>query len=67
MTEILTTEQHTDALAVNLPAGRLWRAKWSPGSNLRGLLVGMASTMKQIDHHTIDQLNQEQAHLYGHR
>lgn len=49
MSALLTDEEHADALAVNLPGGRLWRAKHRPDSNLRGLLKGMAPTIRDID------------------
>lgn len=48
---LMTLDQHTDALVANMPAGRLWRAKFRPDSNLRGLLVGMAPSFQQIDRH----------------
>ena len=51
MSEILTLDQHVDALAANLPSGRVWRAKHRPGSNLRGLLMGMAPIIREIDRH----------------
>lgn len=46
---LLSKEQHTDALAANLPSGRVWRAKHRPDGNLRKLLAGMAPTMRSID------------------
>lgn len=49
MTALLTKAQHTDALAANLMSGRLWAAKHRPGSNLRGLLTGLARTYQVMD------------------
>lgn len=49
MSAMMTKEQHISALAVNLPAGRVWRAKHRPNSNLRGLLKGIAPMFQEMD------------------
>lgn len=42
-------EEHVEALAANLPSGRVWVPKFARGSNLNGLLRGIAPTFRQID------------------
>lgn len=49
MSAKLTLKQHIQALALNLPSGRLWNAKLREGSNLYKLLSGLAPTFRQMD------------------
>lgn len=49
MTARMTNEEHTDALAANLPSGRVWVPKMQPGSNLRAFLRGFAPTFGAMD------------------
>lgn len=45
----LTHEQHVAAIAANLPSGRVWVPKLLTGSNLNGLLRGLAPTFERMD------------------
>lgn len=45
----MSVADHTDALAVNLPSGRVWLSKFKPTSNLRKLLTGLAPTFRTMD------------------
>lgn len=45
----LSLDQHRDAIAANLPTGRLWRNKNVPTSNLYKLLAGLAPTFLTMD------------------
>lgn len=45
----LTIEEHTTALAANLPSGRVWVPKILKGSVLNSLLRGFAPTFWRID------------------
>lgn len=47
----LTTDEHVTALAANLPSGRIWTPKLLRGSNLNGLLRGLAPTFRAKDHY----------------
>jgi uncharacterized protein YmfQ (DUF2313 family) len=49
MSALLSIEQHVAALAANLPSGRVWVPKMLRGSNLNGLLRGLAPTFERID------------------
>lgn len=49
MSAILSVEEHTQALAANFPGGKVWAPKLSRGSNLRGLLAGLAPTFRSMD------------------
>lgn len=44
-----TVEQHTAALAANLPSGRVWVPKLMHNSRLRSFLRGLAPTFQAID------------------
>ena len=48
-----TIKEHTDSLASYLPGGDMFCAKWIDGTNLRGLLQGIAPSVKE----TYDLLN----------
>lgn len=54
-----TIEDHVRALAVNLPGGRVWTAKSRRGSNLNGLLTGLAETFRVIDAHLQRYIDQQ--------
>lgn len=45
----LSIEQHVAALAANLPGGRVWVPKLLRGTNLNGLLRGLAPTFQRMD------------------
>lgn len=45
----LTVTEHVDALAANLPNGRVWTPKFRNDSNLRRFLFGVAPTMRTMD------------------
>lgn len=45
----MTVDGHVQALAANLPAGRVWAPKLKQGSNLHGLLKGLAMTFEKMD------------------
>lgn len=45
----LSIDEHRNALASNLPTGRIWRNKNVPGSNLYRLLEGFAPTFLSMD------------------
>ena len=45
----MTLKEHVDALAGNLPSGRVWAPKVAHESNLNRFLLGWASTYEAID------------------
>lgn len=49
MASRLTLDQHVTAIAANLPSGRVWVPKMLRGSNLNGLLRGIASEFLRMD------------------
>lgn len=49
MGALLTIEQHVEALAANLPSGRVWVPKFLRESNLHKLLRGLAPTFQAMD------------------
>lgn len=46
---VLTIDQHVDALAANLPSGRVWTPKFKNESVLRRFLRGLAPTFLSLD------------------
>lgn len=45
----LSIDEHVAAIAANLPSGRVWVPKLLSGTNLNGLLRGLAPTFERMD------------------
>lgn len=45
----LSIDEHVAAIAANLPSGRVWAPKLLRGTNLNGLLRGLAPTFQRMD------------------